>query len=74
VLLQRDWGAEPRHDAVAGELVQRSAAALHHGRGRVQQFGHDFAQPLRNDCCCDIHRTNNIGEQQYRYAISDTKF
>ena len=45
VVLQRDWGAEHRHDAVAGELVQRSAAALHHGRGRVQQFGHDFTQP-----------------------------
>src|SRR6476469_9825250 len=45
VVLQRDWGAEHRHDAVAGELAQRSAAALHHGCGTVQQFGHDFAQP-----------------------------
>jgi hypothetical protein len=48
MVLQRDWCAEHRHDAVAGELAQRSAVALHHGRGTVEQFGHDLAQPLRS--------------------------
>ena len=43
MVLQRDWCAEHRHDAVAGELAQRSAVAFHHGCGTVQQFGHDFA-------------------------------
>jgi len=55
--------AEHRHDAVARELAQRSAVARHHGGGTVQQFGHDLAQPLRTDRRRDVHRMNNIGEQ-----------
>ena len=69
MVLQRDWGAEHRHDAIACELAQRPAAALHHGRGTVQQFGHDFAQPLRTHCCCDVHRMNNIGEQHRHLLV-----
>ncbi len=46
VILQRGGCAEQRHDAVAGELVDRSAVALHHGRRTVQQLGHDLAQPF----------------------------
>ena len=46
VILQRNRGAEYRHDAVAGELVYRSAVALHHRCRAVEQVAHDLAQPL----------------------------
>ena len=36
VVFQRDWRAEHRHDAVAGELTDRAAVALHHRRAAVQ--------------------------------------
>ena len=69
VVLQRDWRAEHRHDAVAGELAHRSAVALHHRRATVQQFGHDLAQPLRTDRRCDVHRMNHIGEQHRHLLV-----
>jgi hypothetical protein len=43
MVFQGGWSAEHRHDAVARELAQSSAVALHHGCGTVQQFGHDLA-------------------------------
>ena len=55
MVLQRDWCAEHRHDAVARELAQHSAVAFHHGCGTVQQVGHDLAQPLRPDNRGDVH-------------------
>ncbi len=49
VVLQRDRCTEQRHDAVAGELVDRPAVALDNRRATLDQFGHDLAQPLRAD-------------------------
>ncbi len=45
--------------------VQRRTAAvtLHHRRTAVGEVGHDLAQPLRTHRRGDVHRMNNIGEQ-----------
>jgi hypothetical protein len=63
VVLQRHWGAEHRHDPVAGELVHRAVVALHHFLRAAEQLGHDFAQPLRADRGRDVHRVHHVGEQ-----------
>jgi hypothetical protein len=63
VILQRHRRTKHSHDAVAGELAQHSAIALHYRRRPLDQFGHDFPQPLRTDRRCDVHRMDNIGEQ-----------
>jgi hypothetical protein len=55
--------AEHRHDPVTGELVHRAAIPLDHRRAALNQFGHDLAQPLGTDGRCNVHRMNNIGEQ-----------
>jgi len=31
--------------------------------GAVDQFRHDLAQPLRTQRDCDVHRVENVGEQ-----------
>ena len=41
---------------------------LHHRRAKVDQIGHDLAQPLRTDGRRDVHRMHNIGEQ-HRYLL-----
>ena len=69
MVLQRDWCAEHRHDAVAGELAQRPAVTLHHRCGTVQQLGHDLAQPLRPDGRRDVHRMHDIGEQHRHLLV-----
>jgi hypothetical protein len=43
VVLQRDWCAKHRHDAVARKLSQRSAVALHHCCRTVEQVSHELA-------------------------------
>jgi len=55
MVLQRDWCTERRHDAVARELAQRAAVALHDGCGAVQQIDYDLAQqPFCTDGRCDF--------------------
>ena len=43
MIFQRGWRTEHRHDAVAGELIHRSAVALYNCRGAIEQVGHDLA-------------------------------
>jgi hypothetical protein len=68
VVCQRNWCAKHRHDAVARELAQRSAVALHHSCGPVEQFGHDLAQAFRTFRRCDVHRPDDVYEQ-HRYLL-----
>ena len=69
VVFKRSRRAEHRHDAVARELARRTAVARHHGRGPVEQFGHDLAQPLRPHGRRDVHRMNDIGEQHRHLLV-----
>ncbi len=63
VVLQRHRRTEYRHDPVTGELVHRAAVALNHRSTTLDQLGHDLAQPLRTNGCCDVHRMHHVGEQ-----------
>jgi hypothetical protein len=63
VVLEGDWRAEHRHDAVAGELVQRPAVVCNDLGGAVDQFRHDLAQPLRTQRGRDVHRVHDVGKQ-----------
>jgi hypothetical protein len=63
MVLQRDRRPEHRHDAVAGELVHRAAAASHHRRGAAHELGHDLAQPLCAHRRGHVHRMHHVGEQ-----------
>jgi hypothetical protein len=69
VVLQRDRRTEHRHDAVAGELVHRSAVAFHHCRAPVGKLCHDLAQSFCPDGCGDIHRMNDIGEENRHLLV-----
>ena len=60
--------AEHRHDPVAGELVHRAPVTVHHLGAAVDQFGHDFAQPLRTNGRGDVHGMHHVGEQ-HRYLL-----
>ena len=63
MVLQGHRSSENRHDAVAGELVHRSAVALHDHTRALDQFCHDLAQPLGTHRRGDVHRMHDIGEQ-----------
>jgi len=54
VVLQRGRCSEQRHDAVAGELVDRPAVVVHDGCAAVNQIGHDLTQAFR------IHGRSNV--------------
>jgi hypothetical protein len=41
----------------------RAAVALDDSRRKLDEFGHDFAQPLRTDRGRDLHRAHHIREQ-----------
>jgi hypothetical protein len=69
VVLKRNWRAEYRHDAVAGETADRAAVALHHRSRTLDQLGHDLAQPLWPDGCGDVHRMHHIGEQHRHLLV-----
>ena len=69
VVLQRARRSEHRHDAVAGELVDRAAVTLHHLGAAVNQFGHDFAQPLRTHRRGDVHGMHHVGEQHRHLLV-----
>ncbi len=69
VVLQCHRRPEDRHDAVAGELVHRAAIPLNHHCRTVDQIGHDLSQPLRPDRYRDLHRTNNVGEQDRHLLV-----
>jgi len=43
MIFQRSWRTEDRHDAVAGELIDRSAVTPYNRRGPIEQVGHDVA-------------------------------
>ena len=55
MILQRDWRPEQRHDAVAGELVDRAAEALHHDDANIEKLGHHLAQSLGTHGRCKVH-------------------
>ena len=57
------WRTEHRHDAVAGELVDRAAELLHNCGAAVDQLGHHLAQSLRTHRRGDVHGVDHIGEQ-----------
>jgi hypothetical protein len=63
VVLERHRSPEHRHDAVARELVDGAAEALHNYGAAVREIGHDFAQSLRPHRRGDVHRMHDIGEQ-----------
>jgi hypothetical protein len=63
VILKCNRCPEDRHDAVAGEFVHRAPVALDDRRRKLDEFGHDLAQPLRTDRGRDIHRAHDVGEQ-----------
>src|SRR4029077_15957389 len=69
VVLQRDRRAEHRHYSVASEMVNSAPETLHSCGAAVDKLGHDLAQPLRTDGCCDVHRMNNIGEQHRHLLV-----
>jgi hypothetical protein len=69
VILQRNRGAEYRHEAVAGELVDAPTAAQYHRRRTVEQLGHDLAQPLRTDRGSDVHQMHHVGEQHRHLLV-----
>jgi hypothetical protein len=63
MVLQRDGGAEQRHDPVPGELVHHPVKPGHAGRAAPGQLGHHRAQPLRIQPLGQQHRTDHFGEQ-----------
>jgi len=69
VVLQRHRRAEHGHDAVAGELVHRAPVALHHHHRAIDEVGHDLSQALSTDRRSDLHRMNNIGEQDRHLLV-----
>jgi hypothetical protein len=73
VVLQGDWRTENRHDAVAGELIDHAAPALHHPCGPSDQLGHDLAPSLSTHRRRDIHRMHHIGEQ-HRHLLVLSRF
>jgi hypothetical protein len=42
VVLQGNWRSEDGHNPVAGELVHRTAIAMHHPARAVDKLGHDL--------------------------------
>ena len=72
VVLECDGCAEHRHDAVAGELVDRAAVALHDRRRATEHLAHDLAQPLRPDGSGDVHRADHVGEQNGNLLVLGT--
>ena len=54
VILQRNWGAEERHHAVAG-VLNGPAVSLRDRRRALQQLGHDLAQPFHIHGGREVH-------------------
>jgi hypothetical protein len=69
VVLQCRWSAKQSHDAVASEIVDGAAVAVHHVHCAVNECGHDLAKPLCPDCGGDIHRVDHVGEQHRRLLV-----
>ena len=69
MVLQRDRGSEHRHDAVAGELVDRARVPLHHGGCVLHQLRHDLAQSLGAHRRGDVHRMHHVGEQHRHLLV-----
>jgi hypothetical protein len=69
VVLQGDWRAEHSHDAVAGELVDRPAEAMHYPARAVDQLGHYLAQSLGPYRHSDVHRMHDIGEEHRHLLV-----
>ena len=63
MVLERHRSPEHRHDAVARELVDGAAEALHNDGAAARKIGHDFAQSLSPHGRGDVHRMHDIGEQ-----------
>ena len=63
MVLQRDRRTEQRHDAIAGELVHRTAVALDHSSAPVEEIPHDLAQSLGIQDGGQIHRPHDVGEE-----------
>jgi hypothetical protein len=62
VVLKRHRSPEHRHYAVARELVDRAAEALHNCGAAARKVSHDFAQSLSSHGRGDVHRMHDIGE------------
>ncbi|KZS75002.1 hypothetical protein A4G29_02575 [Mycobacterium kansasii] len=69
MVLQRRRRAEHRHEAIAGELVDGTAVALHDRGCAVDEVGHDHSQPFRADGCRDVHRPHHVGEQHRHLLV-----
>ena len=68
MILQGHRGTEQRHQAVTGELVDRSVIALHHRGRTVEHRVHDLLEPLRVERRRELHRPDDVGEQ-HRYLL-----
>ena len=71
VVLVRERGAEDRHDAVAGELVDGTLEGVHADREKLEAAVHYRAPLLGIDPLGELHRVGDIGEQD-RYLLALT--
>ena len=63
VVLVRDRRAEERHDAVAGELVDRALEAVHAVGEDREEAVHDLVPLFGIDLLGELHRALHVGEQ-----------
>jgi hypothetical protein len=63
VILACDGRAEQRHDAVAGELVDRAVGVVDGVGEHLEEAVHQLAPGLRVELLCEVHRSLDIGEQ-----------
>ena len=63
VIFQRNRSPEQSHDAVSGELLDRTAVTLSDGSAPVEKLTHDFTQPLRSQGRGQVHRALDVSEE-----------
>ena len=63
MVLESHRRSEHRHDAVAGELVDRGAIALDQPHGAIDQFGHNLAESFRTNRGRNAHGLHHVCEK-----------
>ena len=69
VVLVSDRRPEKRHDAVAGELVDRALEAVDAGAENREEAVHDPPPLLRVALLGELHRAHHVGEQ-HRHLLA----
>ena len=69
VILEGERGAEQRHDAVAGVLVDRALVAVHAVGEDGEEAVHDAMPFLRVEPLGELHRALHVGEQ-HRHLLA----